>query len=409
MSDHFIAVRKTDLVRRFLEQHPDKAELRDLTAILQALIHVEFHGRLERLKDLYAPIDPNADTIRLGEAATDTAKQQSEFVAELGSLLERANYDQLGNDDFNRALNEESVFSVRLFTQLSDFEKLVLYRRGRRVNPESGRRWFGLRRWQQNVEYYERVVIYAQFKEAGYFPEKRRAKLAFKPGSTALKLFQNIPSADLEMLLPNVEVRMRRTDQVLLGIPAIAGGVVVIATKLGASLFLVGALVAFWLGLHEKHPEVNAEFLVPLGLGLFALTIHFFRQLSTFKNRKIKFMKALSDNLYYKNLDNNAGVFHRLVDDAEEEEFKEVFLAYLILHDSTRSMDREELDVEVEKRLRKEFGILTDFEIGDALDKLERFGLIAKTGDRFSAIPVAQAKASLDSRWDDLFRFTQNS
>ena len=34
-------------------------------------------------------------------------------------------------------------------------------------------------------------------------------------------------------------------------------------------------------------------------------------------------MKALSDNLYFKNLDNNAGVFHTLIDAAEEEDIKE--------------------------------------------------------------------------------------
>ena len=42
-------------------------------------------------------------------------------------------------------------------------------------------------------------------------------------------------------------------------------------------------------------------------------------------------MKALSDNLYFKNLDNNAGVFYHLIDAAEEEEFKEAVLAYYFL------------------------------------------------------------------------------
>ena len=40
-----------------------------------------------------------------------------------------------------------------------------------------------------------------------------------------------------------------------------------------------------------------------------------------FKNRKIQFMKMLSENLYIHNLDNDAGVFHYLLDAAEEEVF----------------------------------------------------------------------------------------
>jgi len=39
-------------------------------------------------------------------------------------------------------------------------------------------------------------------------------------------------------------------------------------------------------------------------------------------------MKAPADDLYFKNLDNNIGVLHRLIDAAEEEDRKEVLLAY---------------------------------------------------------------------------------
>ena len=42
-------------------------------------------------------------------------------------------------------------------------------------------------------------------------------------------------------------------------------------------------------------------------------------------------MKTLADNLYFKNLDNNTCVFHRLIDATEEEENKEVILAYYFL------------------------------------------------------------------------------
>jgi hypothetical protein len=48
-------------------------------------------------------------------------------------------------------------------------------------------------------------------------------------------------------------------------------------------------------------------------------------------NRRVFFifMKTLGDNLYFKNLDNNAGVFFHIIAEAEEEEFKEALLGYL--------------------------------------------------------------------------------
>ena len=66
-----------------------------------------------------------------------------------------------------------------------------------------------------------------------------------------IKLFNNVPKADLEMLFPNSEVRMKTIDKLIIGIPAAVSGAILVVSKLGASLALVGALVAFWLGLRE--------------------------------------------------------------------------------------------------------------------------------------------------------------
>jgi hypothetical protein len=95
-----------------------------------------------------------------------------------------------------------------------------------------------------------------------------------------------------------------------------------------------------------------------------------FKQINKFKNRKIKFMKALSDNLYFKNLDNNTGVFHHLADTAEEEEFKEAILAYYFLLTSDRDLTTTELDETIERWFESRHNCIVNFEIEDALRKL---------------------------------------
>lgn len=55
-------------------------------------------------------------------------------------------------------------------------------------------------------------------------------------------------------------------------------------------------------------------------------------------------MKTLADNLYFKNLDNNTCVFHRLIDATEEEENKEVILAYYFLLKADKAISAQELD-----------------------------------------------------------------
>ena len=117
-------------------------------------------------------------------------------------------------------------------------------------------------------------------------------------------------------------------------------------------------------------------------------------------------MKTLADSLYFRNLDNNAGVFHRLVDAAEEEECKEAVLAWTFLLTHEAALTAEALDAVIEAFLAEQIDGPVDFEIDDALDKLERFGIVTRRDDGtlVALEPIAAARR-LDEIWDDLYRF----
>ena len=132
-----------------------------------------------------------------------------------------------------------------------------------------------------------------------------------------------------------------------------------------------------------------------------------FKQISKYKNRKIKFMKALSDNLYFKNLDNNAGVFYHLIDAAEEEEFKEAVLAYYFLLTAEDPLTKKELDGRIENWLAEGWDCQIDFEIGDAVNKLQRLNLIQPDEEILKGVPLSEAKQQLDTIWDDFFIYNQ--
>jgi hypothetical protein len=118
-------------------------------------------------------------------------------------------------------------------------------------------------------------------------------------------------------------------------------------------------------------------------------------------------MKALSDNLYFKNLDNNMGVFYHLIDAAEEEEVKEAVLAYSFLLTAKKSLTKKELDRRIENWLAEKWNCHIDFEIGDAVNKLERLGLIRYDADDLHCLPLNDAKRQLDSIWDNFFQYNQ--
>jgi len=406
--EHFIPFRKADVVQMCVRdgrlEGADRRAFLEFARILEAVFHFEFHQRLEGLKNSYASFDPDADTRGIVEHdGAARAEAQTQLVAGLREVLERGNYRQIASDELERAMDEESLFRIRLYVDFDDFEEVLFFRRGETRRSETIKEWFGLRKREIDVTLYERVAIYVKFKGEDYFAERKRKNLMFKPGSTLLKLFRNIPKADLEMLFPNTEVRMKPIDKVVMGVPAVASGIIVIVTKLGAVLSLIVAFLLFWLGLRDEEPAIQAGGLIAIGAGFAALAGFLFKQWNTYKNRKIKFMKALTDNLYFKNLDNNAGVLHHLVDAAEEEECKEVLLGYYFLLTSPQQATDAEIDERIEAWFREHWDCDVDFEVGDALHKLERLGLVEQHGRGWRAKPLPAALEQLDAIWDRYF------
>jgi len=352
--NRFIPFRKADIIEMCvndsrLSEH-DQNLFRQFCHILESLIHFEFHHQVEMLKNCYSPFNPDADTqLNYDYSEQEKKELHKKLVETLTAILNAANFEKITKTDLEEALKEESLFKIRLRVDFEDFEEVIFYQRGESTKEETLVKFFGLKKETITFTNYERVAIYIKFKEEDYFKAKKQAKLYFTPGSTIIKLFQNVPKADLEMLFPNSEVRMKTADKLIIGVPAAVSGIIVIATKLGASILLIASVISFWLGLTRKEVKIEQQHLIALALGLATLGGFLFKQMNKFKNRKIKFMKALTDNLYFKNLDNNTGVFHHLIDTAEEEEFKEATLAYYFLLAEDRDLTITELDETVER------------------------------------------------------------
>ena len=408
--NRFIPFRKADVIEMCindsrLSKH-DQNLFRQLCHILGSLIHFEFHHQMEMLKDCYSPFNPDADTrSTYGYSKQEKKMLQKKLVEGLAAILNAANFQKITDTDLEEALEEESLFKIRLRVEFDDFEEVIFYQRGESTKEETLVKFFGLKKELIKFTNYERVAIYIKFKEKDYFKAKRQKDLYFTPGSTIIKLFQNVPKADLEMLFPNSEVRMKTVDKLIIGIPAAVSGIVVIATKLGASILLIASVISFWFGLTKKEVKIEQEQLIALALGLATLGVFLFKQINKFKNRKIKFMKALSDNLYFKNLDNNTGVFHHLVDTAEEEEFKEAILAYYFLLVEDRDLTITELDETVELWFENKHNCRINFEIEDALHKLERWDLVSREGNIIRRKDLHDAMEQLDKIWDNYFPY----
>ncbi|MDW3094839.1 MAG: TMEM143 family protein [Gammaproteobacteria bacterium] len=408
VKERFIPYRRTDVIdicksdKNFSNE--EVKEFSQFCEILTNLFHFELHKKLEHLKDCYAPFDPDRDTKVLNEEDDlDDNKQQLEI--ELKAVLEQANFECVSESDLNDAMQSESLFRVKLQVDFDDFEEVLFFRRGVSFKTETINTIMGLRKVNIELEVYDRIVVYVRFKNQQHFDSLDKTELYFEPGSTIIKLFRNVPKNDMEMLFPNTEVRMKPIDKLLIGVPTAVGGIFMLVTKLGATLLLVFSVLAFWLGLHDKPATLDQPTLIALLVGLGGLGGFLWRQFSKYKTRKIQFMKQLAENLYFKNLDNNAGVFHHLIDAAEEEECKETILAYYHLLNSDIPLSANELDAIIEQWFNDNYNCVLDFEMHDALQKLLRLQLVDVIDGKYKAKSLVDSNKQLDSLWDGYFNY----
>jgi hypothetical protein len=398
----YIPYRKADIIEMCLSDRQlddvQAGHFRAFSRLLQSVFHYEYHQIQEQLKDAYAPVNPDADT-----RSVSLKHQQSppRFIELLEKLLDKANYEKVSDDDLQQALHEESMFKIRLQVDFSAFSEVLLFCRGQSIRNETLTSWFGLRKRDISFTNYDRVVVYLKFRDE--FSSRKQQHPSNKPGVTLLKLFQNVPKADLEMLFPNTTVRMRTLDKILIGVPAIVSGGIVVTTKLGTTLVLIGTLIGYWIGLHQEPVELNRATVIALLAGLGALGAYLWKQTTNFRNRKLRFMQTLTQNLYFKNLDNNAGVFFRLINDAEEEECKEAILAYYFLLISNNALTKTELDNTIENWFAERWQTRLDFEIDDAVEKLVRLQLVEIKDGQYSAVQIEEAVKRLDALWDNYF------
>jgi hypothetical protein len=397
----FIPFRRHDIVEMCLQEvglAQSESDFRRLAQMLAQIFHFEFHALLEALEASYTDLDPDVDTRRVD---VPRGNEQRPFVELLDGLLEKANYERISKADLNQALNESSLFKIRLHVDFTDFAEVSLFARGQSQRSEVLPTWFGL--GSRHIEFtnFDRVVVFLKIRDDYQNPTPELSHC--RAGATLLKLFRNVPRADLEMLFPNTRVRMRLMDKLFIGVPALVSGGIVFTTKLGASLVLLGSLFGYWLGLHDQPAELNQAGVMVLLAGAATLAGYLWKQFSNFKNRKIRFMQALTQNLYFKNLDNNAGVFLRLINDAEAEESKEALLAYYFLLISPVALTRAELDRQIESWFEARWDCSIDFEVGDALQKLRRLGLVVESAGELTAVDLVSAIGLLDKRWDNYF------
>ena len=377
--------------------------LKSVCSMLEALDHHSSLGQLERLKVLYSSMDPDS------ERPLDLAEVDA-FIAAFEEVLVDGNWEHITDEEFELAMEGESLFPISMDVRLDEFVTMKLYKLGHDEMTENMPTALDklLRRPGKEIKFdtYNRVIQVIRFQESEWFVEQGKKK--YDPGKMGvglhLRLFKNVPVADLEVIFPNTSPKMRPVDKAKISFPLLVGLVMLFQQYLFP--MIVGGPTV----------DLSQALLIALAgaLGSYAMKAYM-----TYRKTKEDYMAAVAKDLYFKGQANNQAVLNMVIDLAEEQESKESLLCYtFLLAEADVGHSIASLDERIEAWLADQ-GVYADFEIRDAIGDLAEIRLVeladgVRNDDGSwnidaplgrAAVPIKESLARLDDIWDGLYNF----
>ncbi|MCW5758108.1 MAG: DUF3754 domain-containing protein [Phycisphaeraceae bacterium] len=312
----------------------------------------ELHRHLDRL---YAPANPDLDALAEPNPPWNASGPRLHEAIEY--LLHQASFERLSDVGVRAAIRAGSASGLRVRIRPERVERLSLHVRGRGVatvrRVDRRRPW---RRYDLELPVYTRLAVVAQLKdEAGL----------------RLKLFRDIPVADVEALLPHAEATMTMLDR---------------AMVFGAGAGSLGSLGKVLFG----GATTTSALAIPAAVGLGGMAV---RSFLGYRRKKRQRTSHRTQHLYEKNLANNAAVLHTLCRMIALEESKAALLGYALLASGKAKAD--DLEPVARAYLAERFRATCRYDAALALGTLERLGLLE---DRALAEPQ-HAHALVEAHW----------
>ncbi len=342
--DRFVPLAISDLAASVLDAGDEtlpQQSVTELLSVLQDLAQLEADTFAEQLLRDYASVNPDRETRVIDEAQRRRADDPA-LLQSFAYLLEKGNFEELSEFDLDQAVSAANSMNLQVRLDPDRVGLMRIWVRGRSMVTRRVKHWRApLRGTPREFEVYRRVAVLINLRDE---PHLR------------LKLFKEIPAADVEALLPHASVSMSLFDRLKLFLGS-AGALGSVAWKLVQGAAALSTLA--W------------SLLAAFGALVFRAVTGYYR------NRREREWRR-TQHLYFQNLANNGTVVQALLHMITVEEVKEAFLAYVFLAASpSRLTSPEALDAEIEGFLRDRFAIDVNFDCDDAVDTLRRYGLLS--------------------------------
>jgi len=317
-------------------------------SFLDALTHVldmETAALRQALEREYAHFNPDSIDPPPPIPDASNADRARALCDRFRYLFEKANFTRLNDQQIEEAINAANSQGLRVRLNPEAIEHLDLFVRG--IGTVERRRpcWKKpIRGEAHELNVYRRLGVVMRLKGSE---------------EILLKLFRDIPVADIEALLPHAQIAMNGFDRIKVffgGIGA-CGGLAMKIAKGG--VFLAPSSLA-----------------IPAVVALGGLSFRSF-----FGYRRARHLRVSQRiyHLYHQNLAGNAAVLHLLLSVVTTQEIGEALLLYAHLAGRPNERDAAEWEtaarLDIERWLLERFDSHVSFEIDDAIETLDRLQL----------------------------------
>ncbi|EEF49327.1 conserved hypothetical protein [Ricinus communis] len=209
----------------------------------------------------------------------------------------------------------------------------------------------------------------------------RRASTKTEKGrGIYVRQFQKIPMADMEIVLPEKKnPGLTPVDWVQFLVSAIVGLVAVISS----------------IQVHKADTRII--FVVLSSVIGYCAKIY-----SSYQQSLATYQTLITQLVYDKQLDSGRGTLLHLCDNVIQQEVKEVIISFFTLMQEGKAT-RTDLDKRCEQLIANKFGESCNFEVDDAVEKLEKLGIVAEdTHGECSCVALKRANDIIGATTEEL-------
>ncbi|EDQ84757.1 uncharacterized protein MONBRDRAFT_12520 [Monosiga brevicollis MX1] len=369
----------------------EKMRFIDFCRRLEGLYRCRLAGQMQRLTDSFQLLVPGAPDSSLELDQPNIEHEEDMLLKNLHEAMRSSNFRMLSQRDLDDALGSEHTLGLEMEIDPHQLDSGFLDRFINQMDRHEAETMAVINR---NVLIYHRGVGVDIAR--GYFWMEKKPGV---PPPITVRSFRKIPRADFEIVLPAVRPKRRSTD------------VFKILMALGIAIFTIVLKFVQIVEdeLDENHTkwedepfEQKLRDVLPV---LAAVGTYGAKLMVQYQAQTKNYLNVMTKYLYEKAGDTNDGVRASLLDAVLNQELKESIVAYYFLWRHRDALHVEELD-RVAEAFLKELDANTDFEVLDAIDKLEFDKLIDSSPTdklKFRAKTISRAITTIENKWRDFF------